>query len=579
MILLEDQVKRAYKENRYDFDELFEYTRKYISDADFSIGVFEGPCGGTSKLYSQGNYDDGKFLYLNYPDEFADAVKNAGFDLVTTANNHILDMGVDGAKRTIKVLREKNLAHTGSFFDEKSKIGQRVKLIDKGGIKMAFIAYTYGANHHTTEQLLSNEFSYITSVIPTPNHPAFETAKDYVRKDFELAKSFNPDLIIVLPHWGEQFKDYPDNFQRIWRDIFLEYGADIIFGDHTHSVQPVKIQEYQGRKTYTLYSPGNYANVFRKFNGDASAMVEVYIDRKTKKIIGGSIIPMWTQSRLSGNYRAIPIYEILTNDKLAQEISTYELERVNDVLKHITKVMLGAESDKNLIQQRYYFDEKGFQRKRSAPVYIDEKVEHGKFFRVLQSVNDVCFIGDSITHGTLNGGVPWYEPLESLIKGRVINVSGGGATTKMLIEPNNLRAISNIKSDLFVVAIGTNDVRYRNANICAMTEEEYVYNLGVFRKAVLTNQPDAKFVFVAPWTSTDGDKNSVLPYRQKKAVNCLYTLALKIFCNQTQDTFIDANPFIENVLNLYPRSKYLADFIHPNAIKGVQLYSQAVLNF
>ena len=579
LILLEDQVKRAYKNGGYNFENLFEYTRKYIKDADFSVGVFEGPCGGTAKLYSQSNCDDGKFLYLNFPDEFADAVKNAGFNLVTNANNHILDMGIDGAKRTIKVLDEKNLDHTGSYLDEKSKSAQRVKIVEKAGIKMAFLSYTYGANYHTTEQLLSNELSYLTSVIPEPNHPAFENVKESVRKDFELAKSYKPDLIIVLPHWGTQFADYPDNFQNVWRNIFLEFGANIIFGDHTHSVQPVKIQEYQGRKTYTLYSPGNYSNVYQEYDGDASAMVEVYIDRQTKKIIGGAVIPMWTQSPLAENYRALPIYDIITDKKLAKEISTYELKRADAVLKHITKIMLGTEFDERFIQQRYYFDETGVQRKKVPSIQLNPNLKAGKFYKCLQRADNVCFIGDSITHGTSNGGVSWYEPLESLIKGKVLNASLGGLTTKPLIAPQNLNAIAQIKADLFVVAIGTNDVRYRNKNLCAMTPEEYIQNLQIFRMTIATNQPNAKFIFIAPWTSTDGDKVSALPYPQKVQLNRAYTSALKFLCEKNHDTFIDANPYIENILNLYPRSEYLVDYIHPNALKGVQMYSQAVLNY
>ena len=109
---------------------------------------------------------------------------------------------------------------------------------------------------------------------------------------------------------GGRFADNHDNFQRVWREIFIEYGADIILGCHAHSVQPVKIQKYQGRKTYTLYSPGNYANIFREYNGDASVMAEIYIENKTKKILGRAIILMWTQLTLYGNYRALPIYEI-----------------------------------------------------------------------------------------------------------------------------------------------------------------------------------------------------------------------------------------------------------------------------
>ncbi len=74
------------------------------------------------------------------------------------------------------------------------------------------------------------------------------------------------------------------------------------------------------------------------------------------------------------------------------------MERVNVVLKHITKVMLNSESDKNLIRQRYCFD---------------ENIKGGKFFQCLQSINDVCFIGDSLTHGTLNGGRIYPQPSNS----------------------------------------------------------------------------------------------------------------------------------------------------------------------
>ena len=91
LILLEDQVKRAYNGTDYDFTNVFEYTQKYISSADLAIGVFEGPMAGEEAGYSSSNFDDNKTLALNYPDSFAKAVKDAGFDLVTTANNHLLD--------------------------------------------------------------------------------------------------------------------------------------------------------------------------------------------------------------------------------------------------------------------------------------------------------------------------------------------------------------------------------------------------------------------------------------------------------------------------------------------------------
>ena len=361
---------------------------------------------------------------------FVDAIKNAGFDLVTTATNHILDMGLDGLARTIDVLREKKLDFIGTYKSAEDKKNSRVKLIEKGGIKFAVLAYTYGTNVFSNEKILGEkEFSHITSLITRRDIPEFADVLAAVKKDFELAKSYNPDLIIVLPHWGKSFTDQPTGNQKYWRKTFIKLGADIILGDHTHSVQPAKIKTVDGRKTFTLYSSGNYANIYRKHDGDASLMAEIYIDRETKKILGGAIIPMWTRSTLAGNYRPLPIYKILTDDKLRREISTFELERVSYVLKHITEVALGTEFNKKFIQERYFFDEEGFQRKKVEPLTISDELAKGKFFTAIQAAQNVCFVGDSITRGSTNGGVPWYEPIEPFIKGTIFNASFVGAKT------------------------------------------------------------------------------------------------------------------------------------------------------
>lgn len=575
LILLEDQVKRAFNGTGYNFDDLFEFTREYISGADFSIGVFEGPLGGKAQLYSQSNYGDGKGLYINFPDEFADAVKNAGFDLVTTANNHLLDTGVDGALRTIKILNEKKIDFIGSYRNAEDKSNSRVKVIEKDGIKMAILAYTQAMNVGM-EQLMGGNLSFLTSVLAYRDKAEFDRVLEGVKNDFALAKSHKPDLIIVLPHWGEQFLEAPDDYQKLWQEIFLLLGADVVLGCHTHSVQPVKIENVGGKKTYTLYCPGNYTNIYREHNGDASLMAEVYIDRKTKKILGGAIIPMWTRSTLAGNYRPLPIWEILTNDTLRRTISTFELEKISYILKHITRVTLGTELNENLIQQRYLFDEQGFKRKKVAPLTVSDEMR-GKFYKALTSAENVCFVGDSITHGTKNGGVPWFEPLEHLICGKIFNVSQGGATTKILF--GRLNEMIQSGADLFVVAIGTNDVRYRKADICSMTPEEYIACLQILCSEIKKKLPAAKFVFIAPWTSTDGDKISALPYHAKIQLNNHYAEILKNWCAATGYVFINPNSRIKSVLNLRPHRDYLTDWIHPNATNGVALYSEAVMKF
>ena len=238
LILLEDQVKRAWKGKEYDFDEMFEYTMKYIQPADLAIGVFEGPLGGSEAGYSTSNYGDGKSLALSFPDEFAEAVKRAGFDLVTTANNHLLDKGIDGTLRTLEILDKINLPHTGSYRNIQEKEAGKIRLIEKDGLNFAILSYTYGTNAYSEEDLLySEDVNFMTSLLVSPASKNFEKVKESIRQDFERAKGLKPDFIVVLPHMGSQFLKKPDFYQRTWVKLFKDFGADIILSDHTHSVQ------------------------------------------------------------------------------------------------------------------------------------------------------------------------------------------------------------------------------------------------------------------------------------------------------------------------------------------------------
>lgn len=580
LLLLEDQVKNAYNGSGYDFSNCFEYTKRYIEDADLSIGVFEGPCAGNDlSTYSSGNFDDGKTLFLNFPDEWASAVKAAGFDLVTTANNHLLDRGEAGAIRTIDVLDAVGLDHTGSYRSATEKAEQRVKLVEKNGIRLAVLSYTNLVNGFSQNQMLEENTEYLTSMIVNRNNKHYEECLASVKQDFETARQLQPDFIVVLPHWGTQFEDEPDAFQLLWEENFKAFGADIILGDHTHSVQPVKMTtEQSGKSTFTLYCPGNYANIYREYNGDFSAMVEVYIDRTDKTILGGDIIPMWTESAYTGNYRALPIYEILTNDTLGGIISTRDMERVAAAQEHISSVMLGTELNLNLVQERYCFDEEGFFRIKNTSVELTDEMRDGVLCQALQNAQDVCFVGDSVTVGSRNGGVPWYEPMEALVQGKVTNCSWDGATIKTLLN-EHMDTIAGADADLYVVAVGTNDVRYRDESICAMDENVYVRLLEELRNEILNVNSDAAFVFIAPWYSTDGDAVSKLDYPEKLEMNNAYSEALMSWADANCDGYVNANTYIQSVLDVYPHSDYLIDYIHPNATAGVELYATAVLKY
>ena len=575
LILLEDQVKRGYNGSGYDFSEVFEYAAPYISSADYAIGVFEGPMAGAEAGYTSSNYDDGKELYLNFPDSFASAVKDAGFDLVTNANNHLLDRGEAGALRTIEVLDAIGLDHTGSYRSPAEKQQSRVKLIECQGIKMAVLSYTYGSNGIAGSDLVTGKYSWLTSAAFGTAGEEFETMKQSVIEDFKEAKSLSPDLIIVLPHLGTQFSNTADAEQKLWFELFKENGADVILGDHPHVVEPAFLEEYNGRTVFTAYCPGNFANIYRENQGDTSMLTELYVDRDTKKVIGGSIVPLYTCASADGNYRAIPIYSIMHDAELRKQLTTDDVERAAAANARITEVVFGHQMDITSVTERYYFNENGFLRTKAAGLTLTDAMKNGTLYQAIEQANQICFIGDSVTEGTKNGGCPWYEPMEALFPDKELrSFAKGGCTVSYAVK--NAGEIP--RSDLYVIALGTNDVRYRDPSVCAMTAEAYVDELDKLKSELLSASPDAQFVFIAPWYSTDGDPYCDMSFGKKTEMNAAYAAALERYCAERGVKYINANETIREALAVSPDRVYLLDHIHPNPSKGVLLYSEAVLS-
>lgn len=575
LILLEDQVRLAYdpETGTYDFSPMFEYTMDEISSADLAIGVYEGPSGGEAIGYSTSNYGDGKYLRLNFPDEFAYAVADAGFDLVTTSNNHILDSGLDAALRTNEVLDEAGLMHIGTYADEEQRLQDRVQIVEVSGMRIAVLAYTYGSNYHTEDEFFGGEYDYLTGVIVSEDSPYYEQSLERVQDDFAYAESLDPDLIVVLPHMGTQFLLEADAFQQRWRQNFIDLGADIILGDHTHSVQPAFMEEVDGRMTFTAYCPGNYANVYREYDGDASALIEVFVDPVTHEITGGGLIPMWITAQADGNYRPLPVWDIMNDEVLNSSLTVDDLQRVDEVHRLITRTVMGEELSLDLAEPDYLFDQYGFMRRQCDQLILTEEMEDSEFMQIVTSADSVCFIGDSITYGTKNGGVPWYEPVESYISGQISSVSFGGWTTLDILA----RTDEIPEASVYVIAIGTNDLRYDNAELGAVTAEDYVRNMEDIRTVLKNLNSSCTVIYIAPWTSFDGDQVSPLPYEEIVNRRQAYTAALQQFASDNGDVFIDPNPYIDNVVTRVRQTDYILDWIHPNVTDGVELYSEAVI--
>ena len=580
LILLQDQVRMAYLDTagKYDFEPMFEYAAPYLAAADLAIGIFEGPAAGEDAGYSTSNFDDGLPLSLNYPDSFAWSVKNSGIDIVSTANNHLLDKGEEGVVKTLDILDEVGLLHVGSYRNAEERCNNLI--LEVKGVRIAFLAYTYGSNGYSEEYFLRENPS-LTSILVSPASKYFQEVKTSVLSDFQQLKGMSnpPDIIAVLPHMGTQFSHKTDAFQETWNDIFINAGADIILGDHAHAVQPIeftKAVESKEKQGIIVNCPGNFVNSYVEKNGDATSIVEVYIDPHRKEVICAGVIPMYTQAPANGDYRALPIYCMLNDPLLQSQVSKYEMKRVAEVQAIVTSVMLNAELSLDQAQDRYYLFPQGYVRQRVNSIEVTEEIRDRDLYKLLSAAGSVCFVGDSITAGSKNGGYGWDEPLMAAFPDSVVHREAwGSATTKTLLE--NAETIASYGADLYVIAIGTNDVRYRNKQMCAMSPSEYVSNIDLLVSKIMEYNEEANFVFISPWLALDNDPCTMLSNADRDMMLAEYGEDLRLYCEAQGHCYLNPNPAISEVLKKYPPKDYLLDHIHPNPGAGIVLYSQKVL--
>ena len=571
LILLKKQVISA-KNNitgKYEFDDIFKYTSKHFHESDLTIGVYEGPSAGNNTSYSSSNYGDGLPLYLNFPDEFAESVKKAGINLVTTANNHLLDKNIQGAKRTIDILDKYNISHVGSYRNQKEK--DEVFMIEIKGIKIAVLAYTSIMNYYKTDTIY-DKYRYITRILPRKNkNKYYNEIYEDLKNDFIQAKKKSPDLIIVLAHMGTQFLHYTNEFQNEWNKIFSDLGADIVLGDHSHAVQPL---QYIGN-TFITNCPGNFANSYIKKDGDSTAIIDIYIDKKSKKLIGASAIPMYTKEIRKDYFSAIPIYDLIKNNVV--NLNAKERKRVEEIQSMSTKVLVGKKIGINEIKQNYFFiNNSYFDLEINTNNFCDNLYKYSQkiIFKYIDTSESITFIGDSITEGTKNGFHPWYEPIFNCLKNKkIINISKGSYTTKLIIRDFK-NEIYESNSDLYIIAIGINDIRYRRESICAMNSTEYITQIKKIMGFVVNKK--AKFIFIAPWYSTSKDIVSKLKHKNKLKLIKEYSKVIEYYAKSKNYIFINPNHYLAKKI-IRNRKKYMVDFIHPNSKEGIKLYSEAVL--
>lgn len=234
----------------YEYSRIMAAAKPYISAADCAVANLETTLSGGPK-YSG-------FPAFNSPDDLASELKEVGFDLLLTANNHSLDKGSTGLCRTLDVLDEAGLAHVGTSRTEE-EYEANVQVMDVGGISVAFLGYTYGTNGIALPKgapyavnVYNND--YLTQ-LSDPN-------EEKLAADLEAAKALGTDLVAVLIHWGVEYQTAANRYQKEMADFLFANGADLVLGGHAHVLQPMELRTIQRdgeeKQGFLCYSLGNF---------------------------------------------------------------------------------------------------------------------------------------------------------------------------------------------------------------------------------------------------------------------------------------------------------------------------------
>ena len=235
--LIHEPIYRYGLHNDGNFDFLFENIKGTIAGSDIAVINQETPLTDDPAMY-------GDYPRFGTPAQVGDAIADVGFDVVTCATNHALDRGMAGIDFTKKFFGERDIICLGIQSVEEKEY-KAYDIIVRNGIRFALLNYTYGTNGIGIPE-------------EAPDSVYLLADEERIREDIGEAKA-QSDVVIIFAHWGTEYEEEPDDFQKKWAEIFLESGVDVVIGTHPHALQPYEVlRDDSGHEMLVYYSVGNY---------------------------------------------------------------------------------------------------------------------------------------------------------------------------------------------------------------------------------------------------------------------------------------------------------------------------------
>lgn len=294
------QIEAAHRGNgSYDFSDWFRHISDRLTSADISVANMEFALGG--EPYSG-------YPAFSAPDSIARQVAEDGIDVFLAANNHIYDRGLAGAERTLEQYRKATetfgTVYTGLASDSVEEENTWPVIMNVKGIRIAFLNFTYGTNGGRREGW--PKVCYMND-------------RQAIAKAIGRAREKNADILIALPHWGNEYELTHSQEQEEVSGWLVSEGVDMIIGTHPHVVQDTASVEGNGRygRTQIAYSLGNAVSNMSAANTQLELMVTARIVRHFNgdiEILPNELTFLWC-SRPGGyndSYTVLPVVENIT---------------------------------------------------------------------------------------------------------------------------------------------------------------------------------------------------------------------------------------------------------------------------
>ncbi len=221
------------KDGTYDFSNNYQYIKKYVEDMDIAVCNVETTFPEDT-------------IYLGYPlfrtpERLAEDLKNVGFDVAITANNHMMDSGHRGVLNTVNVLKKNQLNPAGSKLSEDQ---EAFTLVEVKGIKIGIVPYTYETTGVGSQNITINSIpvpAETKNLINTFSFWNIEEDFKKIKKDCEKVKRLGADILVVYYHWGNEYQTVANRWQQeLAKKTVEETEVDLIIGSHPHVLQQVE---------------------------------------------------------------------------------------------------------------------------------------------------------------------------------------------------------------------------------------------------------------------------------------------------------------------------------------------------